>query len=476
MKLSSVILSSFLALSTTVNGKPVIDNSIAKDEMVKKIDIGPSIPIEPLRRCPIIFALKIVDMIQCSSKGGKYYQKYNEYPECNYDYVCFLPDDSEAEHFIEIDGKDYSSSDFTSIDVCKLSDSYDFVKCVKEAENLFTDLEYKLVYRPKFKAIDNLDIPPPPPPPGPINIPPNLPTFTFKLTPVTTDVEPSKTTSKPIKTIEPTLSKILPTDLIIDPILIKPTDPIVRPTTVPEIMEVPPQNDLIKRATTKTPVAMPTKTTTKPIMVKVDYPLRPIDFIKTGLIVKETVTKEKPYKPTSIPIPIVTPTTVPMGKGIPQQNDIIKRDTAKTPVVPTKTTTKPIMVKVDYPLRPIDFIKTGLIVKETVTKEKPYKPTSIPIPIVTPTTVPMGKGIPPQNDLIKKTTTKTPVAVPTKTTTKPIMVEVDYPLRPIDFIKTDFIVKETVTKEKPYKPTSIPVPIVTPTTVPMGKGVPSQKE
>jgi len=88
-------------------------------------------------------------------------------------------------------------------------------------------------------------------------------------------------------------------------------------------MEVPPQNDLIKRANIKTPVAVPTKTTTKPIMVKVDYPIPPINLIKPGLIIEEPITKEKPYKPTVIPVPvpIISPTPVPMGKDIPSQKE-----------------------------------------------------------------------------------------------------------------------------------------------------------
>jgi len=58
-------------------------------------------------------------------------------------------------------------------------------------------------------------------------------------------------------------------------------------------------------------------------MVKVDYPIPPINLIKPGLIIEEPITKEKPYKPTVIPVPvpIISPTPVPMGKDIPSQKE-----------------------------------------------------------------------------------------------------------------------------------------------------------
>jgi len=430
MKLSSVILSSFLALCTTVNGKPVTedsvvadnaivaDNSIAANESFNKINIGSliditTIPIEPIKQCPLALGNVIVQNLLCNIKGGKFYQKYNEYPECNYDYVCFIPGIATFRlNCIIIEDKEYCSADISNISACKLSeDSYNFNECIKKAEEYFTNFEYTpaLILPP-------ISIPPVMPPPDipPIMPPPDIPPELPILIP------------KTIEPFEPIIKTLIPV-------------PTVKPTTIPEIINVPPSYDLIKRAF-KATVSKPTKNIKKPPMVEVDFPIRPIDLIKTDLRIEPTITKDKPYKPTIIPVPTVRPTYVPMDNDAA----MVKRDIETNVPVPTKTTepNQIKMIKVEPPIRPIN---------------------------------------PPPEELISKII-KTPIAIPTRTIKRPdrTIIKIDptliQPIKPIDLIKTDLIIKPTHTKIKPFKPTAIPIPTVRPTYVPMGKDVPQPQE
>jgi len=473
MKFSSVILSSFLALCTTVNGKPVTDesviadNTIAVNESINKINIDPlipiditTIPVQPIKQCPLALGNVIIQNLLCNIRNGKFYQKFNDYPECNYDYVCFIPDkDKYGLNCISIEDKKYCSADVSNISVCKLSDdSYNFNQCVKKADEYFTNFEYTSLI-----TLPIIDIPPPNIPP-PINIPPiNIPELpiSFKT------IEPFEPSEKPLLPIK--------TGLISEPIPTTIPVPIVRPTTVPEVMDVPPSNNLIKRAF-KTTVTKPTKNIKKPPMVEVDLPIRPIDLIRTDLRIESSITKIKPYKPTIIPVPTVRPTLVPMDNDAP----MAKRAIETNDPVPTKTIepNKIKMVKVDLPIRPIDLIRTDLRIEPTITKDKPYKPTTIPVPTVRPTLVPMDKNVPlvknvPLPEEVISKIIKSAVVMPTRTIKRPnyTMIKFDPTL-----IQTDKLTKIT----KIFKtgliseptPTSIPIPTVRPPVVPMGNSDP----
>jgi len=242
MKFTSIVLSSVLALCAAVNGKAIdeqkiktVSTSIDEIEQLKPIE---PIIIDPIIvPCPLGYGILVPQIRKCQALNGKIYQKFNPYPKCNADYVCFIPatEDDNIKSCITIEGKIYCSAKFTNIKACqKENKEYDFRQCVYEADELFTDFKYSFVTKPTIM--------PPPPTKTKTRITLN-PTIITK---------PTRTIIRPTSIIRPTLTFVPITDPIDLPIKTRiisepiptiepfPTAipvPTVRPTLYPMIKE-----------------------------------------------------------------------------------------------------------------------------------------------------------------------------------------------------------------------------------------------
>jgi len=219
-KFNSVILTSLLTASVVVNGK-AIEEPVA--ENYNQINLNSIQSIEHLnnKRCPRTLNINIQTR-ECNLLGGKLYQKFNQYPRCNYDYVCFLPnikEDNSNKNCIAIQGVDYCSSNFSTIKACQIKEkSYNFKHCIREAKELFSDLK---------SNVNEPNVIPPPPPPPSAPLPPTPKTI---IKP--TIVRPTTTT------IDSTIIEPIPTSTItIDTTIVEPIP--TATSTIDETIEEP---------------------------------------------------------------------------------------------------------------------------------------------------------------------------------------------------------------------------------------------